>query len=297
MFTRRDFLKWTSSSAALLGLSQLQLFKLGEALAAGTTPPVIWLHGASCTGCSISTLNAVRPTSIADVLVNRVSLKYDSVIMAGGSEVALRALDAAGDVGGFVLVVEGGVPTAKNGAYCTVGEKSGKEVTLLELVQRLGPKAARAIAIGTCASFRGIPGSGPNPAGVASLSEVLAGKVASPVINIPGCPAPPEQFLGAVVAILAGQELHLDSAGRPRALYPHPVHFICPNKHRERATECAQQGCMYDLGCKGPETAALCPYHQYNNKTSWCIGAAHPCIGCSSPDFPAPRLLTTGKYV
>jgi hydrogenase small subunit len=297
MFTRRDFLKWTGRSAALLGLSQVQLLKLGEALAAGTTPPLIWLHGASCSGCSIAALNAVTPTTIGDVLVSRVSAKYDALIMAGGSDVAIRALDAAGAAGGFVLVVEGGVPTAKGGRYCTIGERSGKPITLLQTLKTLGPKAARVIALGTCAAYKGVPGAGANPAGVASVSDVLAGITAQPVINVPGCPAPPEQFLAVVVALLSGQELRLDAAGRPTSLYPHPVHFICERKRTARAKNLGEAGCLFDVGCKGPDTTALCPSHKYNNGTSWCIAAGHPCIGCAMPDFPATPLLSTGKYV
>jgi hydrogenase small subunit len=297
MFTRRDFLKWTSSSAALLGLSQLQLFRLEKALAAGTSPPLIWLHGASCSGCSIAALNAVKPTTIADVLVSRVSAKYDALIMAGGSDVAIRALDAAGEAGGFVLVVEGGVPTAEGGRYCTIGERSSKLITLLDTIKVLGPKAARVVALGTCASYKGVPGAGANPAGVASVAQVLAGKTVEPVINVPGCPAPPEQLLAVVVALLSGQELRLDTGGRPTALYPHAVHFICERKHRERAKDLGEAGCMFDVGCRGPDTVALCPYHKWNNGANWCIAAGHPCIGCAMPDFPTTPLLKTGRYV
>jgi hydrogenase small subunit len=39
------------------------------------------------------------------------------------------------------------------------------------------------------------------------------------------------------------------------------------------------------VGCKGPQTFSPCPIFQWNMKTSWPIGAGHPCIGCTEPYF------------
>jgi hydrogenase small subunit len=35
------------------------------------------------------------------------------------------------------------------------------------------------------------------------------------------------------------------------------------------------------MGCKGPMTYSACPKIQYNDRTSWCIKAGGPCIGCA----------------
>src|ERR1700674_16915 len=189
MFTRRDFLKWTSRSAGALGLSQLGLFQLGQALAAESAPPIIWLHGSSCSGCSIAALNAVAPTTFGDLLLNRASIKYDGLLMAAGADLAIRTMDSAAQAndGRFILVVEGGVSTAEGGRYCIIGERAGVPITFLDAVNQLGPRASRVLAVGTCAAYKGVAGAGDNWTGVASLSDVLAGKVAKPVINVPGC--------------------------------------------------------------------------------------------------------------
>jgi NiFe hydrogenase small subunit HydA len=39
--------------------------------------------------------------------------------------------------------------------------------------------------------------------------------------------------------------------------------------------------CLYKMGCKGPMTYSACPKIQYNDRTSWCIKAGGPCIGCA----------------
>lgn len=52
--TRRQFIQYVSAAGASLGLSELQIFKLTEALAkTGSTPKLIWLQGQACNGCTI----------------------------------------------------------------------------------------------------------------------------------------------------------------------------------------------------------------------------------------------------
>jgi hydrogenase small subunit len=291
MFTRRDFLKWTSRSAAVLGLTQAGLVRLDEALAADSAPPLIWLHGSGCAGCSIAALNAVTPATIDDVLVNRVSAKYDMLVMAAGGDAAVAAMDSAGAAGRFILVVEGGVPVAANGRYCIIGERKGTPITLLDAVNQLGPAASRVISLGTCAAYKGVAGAGANPTGVTPLATVLKGKTAQPVINVPGCPAPPEQLLTVVVGLLAGGKYPLDADGRPASCFPHTVHFTCPRKHLPKATAFGQDGCLFNVGCHGKVTTGMCPKHRWNNGRNWCVAAGHPCIGCAQPDFPASPLL------
>jgi hydrogenase small subunit len=294
MFTRRDFLAWSARSAAALGLSQLGLSRLEAALAAETSPPLIWLHGASCSGCSIAALNAVTPTTFGDLLLNRVSARYDSLLMAAGAGLAIETLDGAvaANDGRFILVVEGGVPTAAGGRYCVIGERAGAPITLLGAVRELAPRASRVIAVGTCAAYKGVAGAGANPTGVAPLSDVVAGLTAKPVINVPGCPAPPEQLFTVVIGLLAGGQLAVDLDGRPRSCFPHTVHNGCPRRRlNTKAKAFGQPGCLVELGCRGKATMAMCPKHKWNGGKNWCTAAGHPCIGCAMPEFPASPLL------
>ena len=64
--TRRDFLKWSLAASGALALNTNQVY--GKIIENDNTP-VIWLQGAGCTGCSISTLNVNSPASIDIVLL------------------------------------------------------------------------------------------------------------------------------------------------------------------------------------------------------------------------------------
>jgi len=72
------------------------------------------------------------------------------------------------------------------------------------------------------------------------------------------------------------------------------IHDQCPRRANFDAgqyvevfdDEAARKGwCLYHVGCKGPATFSPCPIFQWNTRTSWPIGAGHPCIGCTEPDF------------
>ena len=178
-----------------------------------------------------------------------------------------------------------------------IGERSGKPITLLDAVNDLGPKAARVLAVGTCAAYGGVAAAGANLTGVQSVSQVLAGKTSAPVINVPGCPAPPEQLFKVVIALIAGGQYTLDADGRPGTCFPHTVHFTCTRKHLPKARAFGEPGCLLDLGCRGKLTTAMCPKHKWNNGVNWCTAAGHPCIGCAMPDFPVSPLPTTGSFV
>ncbi|HID85768.1 MAG TPA: hypothetical protein EYP55_00110, partial [Anaerolineae bacterium] len=52
------------------------------------------------------------------------------------------------------------------------------------------------------------------------------------------------------------------------------------------AQKFGDEGCLYELGCKGPVTYADCPLRLWNNGTNWCIGNGAPCMGCVESGFP-----------
>lgn len=297
---RREFIRVAAGSAAGLGLMKLLGPQIVEVLGqvAEGNPPVIWIQGASCTGCSVSLLNSVDPP-IADVLLKVISLKYHPTIMAAAGEQALSALEQAASSykGKFFLVVEGGVPTKDEGRYCLIGEQPGGggfgcsrggELTFLDEVRTLGEASQAVIAVGSCAAYGGIPAAAPNPTGVVGVKEIVKKK---PVINIPNCPAHPDRILGTLTYVLSYGELpELDALGRPKMFYPRPVHDNCPRREdffAERfASQLGQGGCLYQVGCKGITAYSDCPERGWNNNTNWCVKAGAPCLACSEPGFP-----------
>jgi hydrogenase small subunit len=286
--SRRDFLKWCSASAAALSLSKFDLDRLESVvLAAETSPPVIWLQGSGCSGCSISLLNTIESTTIDDLLLNKISMKYHHNIMTAAGDLAISAINQTMSSynGQFILVIEGGIPTGSNGMYCVLGERNGAPWTILDAVKELGPKAKYVISAGTCASFGGAPSAGGNPTGIQSLSTILGSTIRNKVINLPGCPVHPYTLTKTIIDLLLYGMPSLDTTGRPIAFYSNKIHSLCPRKGAGKAKALGGPGCYNGLGCSGPGTQYDCPTRKWNNKTNWCIGAGQLCIGCAGSTF------------
>ncbi len=289
--SRRSFLKWCAVSATALGVTKFELDKLESiVLAAETSPPVIWLQGSGCSGCSISLLNSVEGTTVEDLLMNKISMKYHQNLMAAAGNMAMTSITDAATVynGMFILVVEGAVPTANNGLYCIIGEKDGKPWTMLDAVKELGPKASHVIAAGTCATYGGVPKLGANPTMIKKLdTEILNGQTKNKIINLPGCPIHPHTLTKTIIDLLLYGMPSLDSEGRPTAYFKSSVHSQCPRRGTSGAKLLGEAGCLKSSGCVGPQTNNNCPNRQWNNKVNWCVGGSHHCIGCSSKTFLA----------
>jgi [NiFe] hydrogenase small subunit len=150
---------------------------------------------------------------------------------------------------------------------------------MLSIAQEICPKAKAIIAIGNCASDGGLPAAAPNPTGAAGVQDALGSGLAVPVVNLPGCPPNPVNFVGVVANyLLQGTLPSLDADGRPTFAYGKEVHGQCP--YREDNARC-----LFEAGCKGKETFNNCPSIKLNDGTSFPMQVGHPCIGCSEPDF------------
>lgn len=313
---RRDFVKVIGASAAALGLSGLELRQVEEALAAPGQPPVIWLSGSACTGCSVSFLNAFTPNgttnlTAADVLTKSVDLQYHSTIMASAGDLAVARATSTAQAGGYILIVEGAIPTAAGGKYAYVWDEvdatgNRRSVTMAEAVKALAANAKYVLAVGTCAAFGGIPAvnTSTGSMGVGDylrqsgmslpyLNQFPMGMINPPtgpaLVNLPGCAPHPDWMIGSIAKLLAGAPLPLDMFGRPTEYYTmQPLHHRCPRRMKPQATQFGQDGlCVIQLGCKGPIANADCVTRFWNNKQDWCIGANGLCLACVQPDFPA----------
>jgi hydrogenase small subunit len=288
--SRRKFLQWTAASAAALGLSKFDLERLDNVvLAAGTKAPVIWLQGAACSGCSISLLNSIKETAIDDFLLNKVDMRYHHNLMTAAGDLAISSIDetAYDHNGEFILVIEGGVPTADNGVYCVLTERDGQPWTMLDAVNELGSKAKYVINVGTCAAFGGVPAAGPNPTGIKRIDEeILNGKTRNPIINLPGCPTHPNTIMKTLIDLLLNGIPKLDGENRPEMVYKDKVHNNCPYKSKDNALQLGDKGCYSSLGCMGQKTPYNCPQRKWNNEVNWCVEAGHGCIGCAEKSFP-----------
>lgn len=278
-----------------MGLSAMNIFKLQELLANPNAPTILWLQGSACTGCTVSFLNYIsttEPVDIADLLINDVNLAYHNTAMAAAADTGIDALDAAYVKGGYILAVEGGVPSAFGGNTCIAWSRDGKDVTFLEAVRTLAGRASKILSIGTCASYGGVAAAPPNPTAVQGVG-IATGK---PTINIPGCPPHPDWIVWTIARLLLGNLGELDDKRRPKALFSKPIHELCPRKEAKDASQYGQDGlCLEKLMCAGPKTHGNCPRIGWNNHANWCIDANAPCIGCTEPGFPKYTLRGIGE--
>ncbi|OIP92068.1 MAG: oxidoreductase [Syntrophobacteraceae bacterium CG2_30_61_12] len=289
--SRRDFLKFCTIVSGTMGLAPAFAPRIAEALANPRRPPVIYLSFAECTGCSEALLRSSYPW-IDELVLDILSLEYHETLMAGaGAQVeAAKAAAVAKYPGKFICVVDGAIPTADKGIYGTIGGK-----TFLEIAGEVVPKSLATICMGTCASYGGLPAAAPNPTGAKGLKDALGADLKVPVVNIPGCPPNPINLVGTVVNyLLFGKLPDLDAKGRPLFAYGKTIHDQCPRRSHfengefvtEFGSKEARMGyCLYQMGCKGPETYNNCPTVKFNEGTSWPVQAGHPCIGCSEPNF------------
>jgi len=284
---RREFLRRACIIAAgVVGLPSSAAAKMyEETVVKGKKPSVIWLHFQECTGCTESLLRAEHPP-LDDLLLDLISLDYHETLLAAAGKQAEAARTQAmrANAGKYILVVEGAIPMKDNGIYCKVGGK-----TAVEILNECAAQAGAIIAIGSCASWGGIPSSDPNPTGAVGVTGALKGKT---VVTIPGCPANPYNFLGTALQFATfGTLPALDSKGRPKFAYGRTIHEDCPRRPHFDAGRFAlkygDQGhrdgwCLYQLGCKGPVTHANCSLQPFGEVPgAWPIGIGHPCFGCT----------------
>ncbi|MCG6987061.1 MAG: hydrogenase small subunit [Gemmatimonadetes bacterium] len=286
--SRRAFLKYCGELAVVLGVSQALTPQIAEALQKVRRPSVIWLQLQECTGCVESTLRTSDPT-IGDLLLDLISLDFNDTLMAAAGDAAEGAMQTAmkENAGKYILIVTGSVPLAADGMYLTMGGRRGRDV-----LEEAAANAGAVLAVGACAHFGSVQSAKPNPTGAVGVADIVKDK---PVVTIAGCPPIADTITATVVHYLTFNRLpETDGEGRPLFAYGKRIHDQCSRRAHFDAgqyveafdDEGARNGwCLYEMGCKGPETFSPCPIFQWNSHTSWPIGSGHPCLGCTERNF------------
>ena len=303
--SRRSFMKLCGAVAVAAGLSELAAPRVAQALessvigaAKGKLYPVIWIEGASCTGCTESFAQVETPDA-ASIVLEMISLNYSETLSAAAGESMELAKEQTIKecAGNFILVYEGAVLEGWGGQALRVADKPGTE-HLIEAAE----DAAAVVALGSCAVNGGWMGAHPNQAGALGVQEYLKKQgINTPVVNVPGCPANPEWLVAVLADVvllgLAPSELDLTSEGKPAGIFGQTVHDNCERRgHFENGEFVYEFGskeealgyCLYPLGCRGPQTKSNCGVVMWNNRRSWCVQAGAPCIGCceANPNDP-----------
>lgn len=272
---------------------------------------VLWFAGASCDGCSISVLGATNP-ALEDLLngwlpgLPKVILSH-TVLSFESGQAYLQTLHQAtrGELDApYVVVLEGSVPDESlaeetGGFFIAVGEEDGKPITTAEWMKRLCPGSAATIAIGTCATWGGVPAAYGNVIGAMGLMDFLGQDFRSafglPVVNVPGCAPIGDNFVETVAAILLflnglAPLPEFDELGRPAWLFGETVHRGCPRggyyEEGVFAKSYGDKECLVELGCWGPVVQCNMATRGAINGMGGCMQSGGVCIGCTMPGFP-----------
>ena len=278
---------------------------------------VYWLAGMSCDGCTISVAGATNP-GIEGLLAGvvpampKVILHHPVLSVEAGAEFVKSFADAwEGNLGApYVVVFEGSVAderiAGRTGGYFSAmgveaveGVARPQPVPTATWLRRLAPGAAATIAIGTCATWGGVPSAEGNPTGAMSLMDYLGRDYRSafglPVINIPGCAPQGDNFTETVFAVLLflqglGPLPTFDELGRPAWLFRDTVHHGCSRAgfYEEGifAEHYGDPECLVEIGCWGPIVNCNIVQRGAINHMGGCMRAGGVCIGCTMPGFP-----------
>lgn len=276
-----------------------------------------WFAGMSCDGCTVSVTGATSP-SVESLLLGthpglpQVVLHHPVVnVEAGPSYIKAAEMAIKGELDApYVIILEGSITDETiamqtGGYWAGQGEEpwgpDGQERTVStnEWVARLAPGAAAALAIGTCATWGGIPAAEGNPTGAKSLMDFLGKDYRSsfglPVINVPGCAPVGDNFTETVAAILYflqgfGPLPEFDELGRPAWLFGETVHRHCVRgayyEEGAYAEEFGDQECLVEIGCWGPVVNCNITSRGAIRHVGGCMNAGGACIGCTMPGFP-----------
>src|SRR2546426_1754654 len=276
---------------------------------------VFWLAGMSCDGCSIAVVGATNP-SVESLLAGAVPalpkvLLHHPVLSVEAGHEFVRNFELAWQgklADPYVVVYEGSIAderiAAKTGGYWAalgVEKVNGRDrpVPTAEWLTRLAPGAAAVIAIGTCATWGGVPAAYGNVTGAMSLMDFLGAEYRSafglPVINVPGCAPIGDNFMETVAAVLLflqglGPLPEFDELGRPAWLFGQTVHRGCGRagyyEEGEFAHEYGDKECLVEIGCWGPVVNCNNVERGAINHMGGCMRAGGVCIGCTMPGFP-----------
>jgi len=279
---------------------------------------VFWVSGMSCDGCSIAFAGASNPSmeqlqwgtvpGVPKMVLHHPMFSED----AGDAFIEPYRQAAAGTLGApYIVVLEGSVPDDESfptadgffssmgagGFGPTPGGDQPNRVT--EWLYRLAPGAIASIAIGTCATWGGIPAAAGNITGSMSLMDYLGKDYRStagvPVINVPGCAPVGDNFSETVITLLlwlrgVGYPPVFDELGRPAWMFDQTVHRHCPKagyyEEGVFADEPGDNQCLVEIGCWGPVVQCNIVERGAQNHMGGCMAAGGACIGCTMPGFP-----------
>ena len=194
----------------------------------GDLYPVIWMEGASCTGCTESFAQIETP-DVATVVLDVISLNYSETLSAAAGWSVEEAKAQTIEAGNYILIYEGAVQKAWNGNALRVAGEVGTEA-----LAHAAESANAVVAVGSCAVNGGWCAAHPNPSNAMGVEQFLAEEgIETPVVNIPGCPVNPEWVMSVLVDVVILQDpglLKLNDFAMPAGLFNQTIHDNCERR-------------------------------------------------------------------
>lgn len=275
-----------------------------------------WLAGMSCDGCSVAALGAQNP-SVEQLISGSIPglpivVLHHSVLAVTVGEAFMKPYRLAreGKLGApYVVIYEGSVAderiAAESGGYFSaMGADIGadghpKPIPTAQWLHDLAPGAAAVIAVGTCATWGGVPAAAGNVTGSMGVMDFLGKDFLSalglPVINVPGCSPLGDNMTETVATVLmflagVGPLPEFDELGRPAWMFKGTVHTGCVRAgHYEEGVFAKKYGdpeCLVELGCWGPVVQCNMVSRGAIGHAGGCMNTGGICIGCTMPGFP-----------
>ena len=293
MINRRDFLRLAATLSATFGIHGGMPEPVLAALKQidpASVPKLIYLQGLSCTGCSISLLQAESPSPLAMITdYSQLAFHADLSAISGKKALDLVEKFIAGQAGDYFLAVEGAIPE-KMPEACLIGHKP-----FAHYLEAAAKTMSGAVAVGACACDGGIPAAEGNVTGAIGLKEFYEKRgIKKLVVNIRGCSVHPDWVWHTIIHLVkVGVPELINDA--PKLFFGRKVHELCPRYHDFQqeifAKKLGDKGCLFKLGCLGPDTYADCPTRWWNGGRTWCVDSNAPCIGCASPTFARKKSI------
>ena len=283
---------------------------------------VFWLSAMACDGCSVVALGANQPRieeltlgeipGLPQIVLHHPMLSEDA---GAGFMQAYRAAADGTLNAPYILIMEGSIPDDQSlggpGYYAAMGTGSDwpqskgnvaapdQPVKVSDWVWALAPGAEVCIAMGTCATWGGIPAAAGNITGSMGLTDYLGADYRSkrglPVVNVPGCPPVGDNFTEVLKELLfyfeGGRGLPaFDELGRAVWQFGETVHRHCMKagyyEEGVFAHEPGDNQCLVEIGCWGPVVQCNITERGAQDHTGGCMIAGGACIGCTMPGFP-----------
>jgi hydrogenase small subunit len=272
-----------------------------------------WLAGMSCDGCSIAATGAQNPT-VEQLMTGsipglpRIVLHHPVLSVTAGKDfMKAHHLARAGKLGApYVVLQEGSVADESiagdfGGYWSAMGmdPETHQPIPTAHWLRDLAPGAAAVIAVGTCATWGGIPAAAGNLTGAMSVMDFLGkdylSQLGLPPINIPGCAPVGDNITETIAAILmflagVGPLPEFDELGRPAWMFRNTVHRGCVRagnyEEGKFAEEYGETECLVELGCWGPVVQCNMVSRGALGHNGGCMNTGGICIGCTMPGFP-----------